>query len=211
MKYYLKGLAKRLGILVLCASGVMPSKAETVSIYDDSFTISNVPSGALGGILSGRWGTWNSSTGEFTQQVANSLNAGYVDLTAAPELAVTLNQTLNLGQSSGAINGIYAPGTSLALAIFTNGSSDAQALNFSSAISGAVLTDSSWITPTFANNANMVDYIFTEATVARLGTFTFNGGNEQIGFAVIPEPSSFFLVSFSIALLATRIGRMRKG
>lgn len=178
-----------------------PCRAETVSIYDDSFTISNVPVGAVGGILSGRWGTWDSVTSRFIQNVTTSLNAGYVDLSATPkELSITLNQTLNLGQTSGATSGVYAPGTSLALAVFTNGTADAQATNWSSATHGVVLTDASWITPTFANNANMVDYAFTANTIARLGTFNFNSGTEQLGLVLIPEPSTLALAMSSLGL-----------
>ena len=117
--------SKYLSLIILGILGaVTSSRAETVSIYDDSFTV-NLPASITGsgGIFSGRWGTWNNSTGVFTQEITNSLNAGYVDLSGAPttvELSITLNQTLNLGQSSGSINGVYAPGTLLALAIFAN-------------------------------------------------------------------------------------------
>lgn len=197
--------------LALCLGGYLSnfSRAETVSLYDDSFTVSNLPAGAVGGILSGRWGTWDAATSTFLQGVTSSLNAGYVDLSVSPrELSITMNQTLNLGQTSGSISGVYAPGTPLAMAIFTNGSSDAQALNWSSATFGVVLTDASWITPTFANNANMVDFEFTSATIAAFGTFSFNSGNEQIGLALIPEPTSLAL-SLSALLLFALKGRRR--
>jgi len=195
------------GLLIVAFLRTESAQSETMSLDDLSFSVSNVPSGATGGILSGRWGTWNSVTSTFIQDVTAALNAGYVDL-SGPELSITLNQTLNLGQTSGAVSGVYAPGTSLAVAIFTNGSADAQSINWSSATFGVVLTDSSWITPTFANNANPVSYLFSELTVARLGSFNFNSGNEQLGLALIPEPSTATLLIAALSGLFLR--RRRK-
>lgn len=178
---------------------IVPAKSETLSLDDTTFTVNNVPAGAVGGILSGRWGTWNAGTSTFTQAVTNALNAGYVDL-AAPEMSITLNQTTN---------GTYAAGTFLAVAIFTNGSADAQALNFSSATRGIVLTDTAWVAPTFANNANMLPKIFSSSTVARIGTFTYSAAaNDILTLAVIPEPSSFSLLAMgSLAFACARLRR----
>jgi len=202
---------RNLGAASLALLGLlMTSRAETVSIYDDSFTVNLPPSlTGSGGILSGRWGTWNSVTGVFTQQITNTLNAGYVDLSVTPkELSITLNQTLNLGQSSGSINGVYAPGTLLALAIFTNsGSADVSGSNYDSTWASAILTDAAWLTPTFANNANMVDYAFSSSTTAVVGSFSYNSGNEII--TLVPEPSTGALLMIgSVGLVALR--RLRK-
>jgi hypothetical protein len=178
---------------------IVSAKSETLTLDDITFTVNNVPAGAAGGILSGRWGTWDSGSSTFIQSVTSALNAGYVDL-SGPELSITLNQTTN---------GTYTAGTALALAIFTNGSADAQALNFSSATSGVVLTDAAWVAPSFANNANMLPKVFSNSTVARIGSFTYSAsGNDILTLAVIPEPSSLSLLAMgSLALVCARFGR----
>jgi len=196
-------------LTVLTTLSVVNLRAETVSIYDDSFTV-NLPSGiGTGGILSGRWGTWNAGTGTFTQQITSSAAGGYVDLSVTPrELSIILNQTLNFGQTSGAVSGVYTPGTLLALAIFTDdASADRQASNYVSTWARAILTDEAWVTPTFANNANSVDYVFSANTVAQVGSFSYNGGNEVI--TLVPEPSTGALMMIGAAgLVALR--RLRK-
>ena len=155
-------ILKTFACVGLVLTGVL--KAETLSIYDATFNVNGVPVGAVGGILSARWGTWNSGTSTFTQQITTSNNAGYVDLSATPgELSVTLNQTLN---------NVYSSGSLLALAIFTDGTSDAQNANFSSSFARAVLTDASWSAPSF-NKEELEEwarlaswYMISEYTVA---------------------------------------------
>jgi len=181
---------------LLAANG---SWAETLSIYDDSFTLVNVP-GSVGssGILSGRWGVWNSSTSTFSQAVTSTLAAGYVDL-SAPELSITLNQINSTN---------YASGTLMALAIFTDGSSDAQALNYSPTYNfRAVLIDPLWQAVGFANNANMVNYVFSSNTTAVVGSYSYNGGAEVI--SLVPEPATGSLLLIAGAGLVS-LRRLRK-
>jgi hypothetical protein len=186
-------------------------KAETLSIYDDSFVVNGVPSLAVGNIISGRWGLWNAGTATFNQAIVNSLSAGYVDLSpSAEELSITLNQTSN---------STYAAGTSMALAIFASNSVDSQALNWSltpggakqaSIVAWAVLTDSTWVAPTFANNANPVDVTFTANTQAVIGSFSGGaaGGAGIQTITMIPEPSSASLLALGVAgLVALRARR----
>ncbi|NBT49202.1 MAG: hypothetical protein EBT07_15540, partial [Actinobacteria bacterium] len=183
-------------------------KAETLSIYDDSFVVNGVPSLAIGNIISGRWGLWDAGTKTFSQAIVNSLSAGYVDLSpSAKELSITLNQTSN---------STYAVGTPVALAIFASNSADSQALNWSltangakqsSIVAWAVLTDSSWVIPTFANNALPVDVTFTANTQAVLGSFSGGaaGGLGTQTITMIPEPSSASLLALGVAgLVALR-------
>jgi hypothetical protein len=177
-------------------------KAETISIYDDSFVVNGAPTLAVGKIISGRWGQWNDVSSTFNQAIVTSLNAGYVDLTpSAKELSITLNQTTTT---------TYAAGQSMALAIFASNSADSQALNWSltaggarqsSVVAYAVLTDTSWVTPLFANNAKDVPFTFTANTQAVLGTFT---GGAALGAGIqtitmIPEPSSASLLALGMA------------
>jgi hypothetical protein len=185
-------------------------KAETLSIYDDSFVVNGVPSLAVGKIISGRWGIWDAGTATFSQAIVNSLSAGYVDLGTPKELTITLNQTSN---------STYAAGTSMALAIFASNSVDSQALNWSltangakqaSIVAWAVLTDSTWVAPTFANNARPVDVTFTANTQAVLGSFSGGaaGGAGLQTITMIPEPSSASLLALGVAgLVALRARR----
>ena len=178
-------------ILIALVSLGVPNalKSETLSIFDDSFIVSNYP--VTSNILSGRWGTWDSLNSVFTQAVTTG-NNGYVDL-STPELSITLNQ-LN--------NTVYTAGTALALAIFTDGSADAQTLNWGGTVTrAAVLTDASWVAPTFGNNANPVDWVFTINTAAVKGTFSYNAGNQLIGLATVPEPTTWALLAGSLTMV----------
>ena len=189
-------ILKTLG-LVLFGVGLLasPIQAETIVIEDFNFTVGNRPAGA--NILSGRWGVWNVGTSTFVQAVTNSLNAGYVDVPNT-EISVTLNQT-------SAAN--YAAGTAMSFAIFTDGSADAQALNFSAATRAVILSDVAWVAPSWANNAVNIPFTFTANTVARFGSYSFNGGNEVLTLAVIPEPSTFSLLAGGLSLMALRLRR----
>jgi len=179
-------------------------KAETISIYDDSFSVTGIPVGSPASFLSGRWGLWDAGTSTFIQGITTGLNAGYVDL-SSPELSITLNQTTPAN---------YSAGTQMALAIFANTTiSDSGSLNWTSAgvNYGAVLTDSSWIAPAFANNANSVDFTFSSSTLAQKGSYSFNGGNQIIGvvnLAAVPEPSVASLFALgTVGLVALRARR----
>jgi hypothetical protein len=186
-------------------------KAETLSIYDDSFVVNGVPSLAVGKIISGRWGQWNAGTATFSQAIVTDLNSGYVDLTpSAKELSITLNQTTPT---------TYGSGVQMALAIFASNSADSQALDWSltaggarqaSVVAYAVLTDTSWITPLFSNSAAMVDFTFTANTQAVLGSFIGGaaGGLGTQTITMIPEPSSASLLALGVAgLVALRARR----
>lgn len=191
---------KQLCLMALLAAGLLSTaRAETISIYDDSFSVVNVP-GSVGasGILSGRWGIWNAGSSTFTQAIVNSLNAGYVDL-GGPELSITLNQTSN---------STYTSGTLMAFAIFTDGSTDSSSLHYSPTYSiRAILTDPLWQAVSFANNANMVNYVFSSNTTAVVGGYNYNGGTEVI--TLVPEPATGSLLLLGgLGLVALR--RLRK-
>ncbi|MEI8293693.1 MAG: PEP-CTERM sorting domain-containing protein [bacterium] len=161
----------------------LTSKAETLNLYTTSISIAGGPTSAA--ILGARWGVWNGTS--FTQAVTSSANAGYVDLTGGPETSITLNQTNN---------NVYVAGTVLAVAIYgNNGVSDSQAVNYSTSqgLAGfkqAVLTNTSWVAPTFNNNATPVSFNFTGAT-AVVGIFASNT------ITMVPEPSTYALVALA--------------
>jgi hypothetical protein len=185
----------------------LPAKAETLNFYDDSFAVFNNGSllSSSTPYFSAVWGKWDAGTSMFSTIVGiNASNTGYVDL-STPELIVALNQTTNSNIASGA---------QLALAIYNSplletppGSGTLLASSYNTSVNRAILVDSSWTAPTFANNANPLSYAFTAGTSAVFGTFSYNGGTEQIG--MVPEPSTGALLMIGAAgLVALR--RLRK-
>jgi hypothetical protein len=169
-------------VSVFAIGTVQSGMAESILIYDEEFTIVGAPGGTS--VLSARWGIWNGST--FVQSVTSGLNSGSVDMSSAPsyyELLATLNQTSNT---------IFAQGTHLALAIFTDGSVNAQNLNWGAQppAYAVVLVDPSWTAPAFTNSAAFVPFNFSVNTTATFGGFSFNEGDKVITLAAIPEPSA---------------------
>lgn len=165
------------------------SKAETLSLYDATFTISGLPTAFNSSILSARWGVWNAETSTFTQAVTSSVAAGYVEI-AAPELSVTLSQ-IN--------NNVYASGTQMAFAIFANSAGDSQALNWGASVPTyrGIFTDTTWIAPSFSNTPAFVNFTLTANTTALVGDYAFNAGNQTL--TLIPEPSSLSLGALGLA------------
>jgi len=183
-----------LAVMSLSASTNL-SKSETLSLYDDMFTISGLPTGFNSSILSARWGVWNSGSSTFVQAVTSSVAAGYVDI-ATPELSVTLSQ-IN--------NSIYTAGTQMALAIFATSAGDSQALNWGGSIPAylGIFTDTSWVAPSFSNSPAFVNFTLTANTTALVGGYAFNAGNQTL--TLIPEPSSMTLGALGlVSILALR-------
>lgn len=186
------------GLLALAVAATATTKvnAEIISIFDSNFSFLSVPINSE--FLSARWGIWDGS--QFIQITTNSSNTGYVEF-ESPEIFVGLTQVDNT---------IYTAGNQLALAFYTDGSPDAQTLNWSPTSGfGAVLTDTSWIVPTFANNANIISYNLSANTIALVGAYSFNGGNEVITLAPIPEPATFAAFA-GMAMLGLAVVRRRK-
>lgn len=188
-------------VACICAS-TLTTRAETLSIFDDTFSIISAPTSAT--VLGARWGLWSGSS--FVQAVTSGANLGYVDI-SSPELSITLNQV---------DNSVYTVGTQLSVAIYgNNGVSDSQAVNFATAagLSGfkyAVLTDPSWLVPTFTVSASFVDFNLTASTTAQYGSYSYNGGNQQITTAAVPEPSTYALLAMSGVAFGGYVIRRRR-
>lgn len=181
-------------------------KADGLILFDDTFSVGNLPIGlSTTAILSGRWGTWDPATLTFSQQLTDgSSNVGYVDL-GGKEITISLNQV---------DNSVYVAGRQLSLAMFAVGTNpNVQTQNFISATHAVILQDPTWIAPTFTAVPEFKNVLFTASTTAVMGTYSFNGGNELFGLAVIPEPSSMSLVVTGLAsILAFRRKRaLNKG
>jgi hypothetical protein len=190
--------------LLISACLFQASKAETISMFQDTFSIVNTQTSSL---LSARWGTWDGT--QFTQSILSDINSGYAD-PSAPELQVSLNQTDNSN---------FTAGNKFALAIFTDGNTgDRSTLNWSSAKFGTVLIDTNWTIPSFSNNTNAISFILNDSTSAVIGSFVNNGGVQIIGMDAIsvttgsniPEPSSYAAI-FGLSVLGMAHFRRRSG
>ncbi|NBQ65101.1 MAG: PEP-CTERM sorting domain-containing protein [Verrucomicrobia bacterium] len=156
------------------------AQASTVKVFDNDGLIAVNTTPALGATASiaARLGTWNGST--FT---AASTAAGYFD-NDLKELSATVSASAN---SAVGIN----QGTAFALAIYNASTTTA----YSSSIAQAILTDTSWIMPLLDFSLTINNFQLTGSTVARVGSYNYNGGNQIITLASIPEPSSLSLMA----------------
>lgn len=168
-------------------------KASTVKIFDNDGLIAVNMTPALGATatIAARLGTWNGTT--FT--MAPITAAGYFD-NDLKDLAATVSASSNAGVG---IN----QGTQLALAIYNSPSTTA----YSTAVARAVLTDVSWIMPLLDFSTSTTSFSLLNTTTAVIGTYSFNGGNQQIG--LIPEPSTASLFGFGALVLW--VVRKKKG
>ena len=174
-------------------------RAENIIIQDADYSFVGLPSSATS-FVSIRFGTWNSVTSVFTQQISGADgNLGYASV-AGDEMQINLSQTDNV---------IYSASTALALAVFTNGSADAGSLDFTPSNSAyrAIFTNANWVVGTLANNTDERIFPLDINTIAVVGGYNFNSGNQII--TLIPEPSTGALMMIGAAgLVALR--RLRK-
>jgi len=176
--------------LTLCSSAAF---ANSVGIADFTFSFFNGPSAVTTGAYDARWGSF--SGGLFTPflgAVSTNDNLGYFDA-SGPEIAVTFAQIDNSN---------VAAGTQLSLSLTLA----EYASIFSNAAPQVILTDPSWIAPTFVFLTEpQIVFSFTSNTTAQRGLFSFNGGNEILN-TVIPEPSSFAALAglAAVGMVVTR-------
>ena len=179
-----------LGVIAALAAFSVPAQASTVRIFDTSLTVNNTPALSSTAIIGARLGVWNGTS--FTAAPLG-VAAGYFDNDLV-ELSASISSAAN---STVGINS----GDLFALAIYNSASTSA----YSSGVNQAILTDASWIMPAFDFSLTQSTFGLTANTVARVGTYNFNGGNNIIGLSVIPEPSSASLMALgSLGLWLTR-------
>jgi len=187
----LKGLIVMAGAIAL---GAVSLKAESVRIsdLDGQITVVNTPALGATVTIGARIGLWDGTN--FTS-VGNVVGAGFFD-NDLKELSASISAASN---PSG-----YSTGTLLALAIY-NSSATA---DFSSLVNHAILTDPGWLMPTLAfGTAVKATYGLTANTVAQVGGYSFNSGNQAI--TLVPEPATGSLLLLGgMGLLALR--RLRK-
>lgn len=179
MKIQVKSVKKILSGMICAVAITGSSQASTVRIFDTSLSVSNTPALSSTAVIGARLGVWNGTS--FTAAPI-SVAAGYFDNDLV-ELSATISASAN------ATVGINA-GDLFALAIYNAASTTA----YSTAVNQAILTDASWIMPALDFSLTVNNFSLTANTVARVGTYNFNSGNNLIGLAVIPEPSSASLL-----------------
>ena len=171
----------------------MLSESKAVSsivLYDDSFTIMVDNNPVSDRYLSALWGTYING-------IFNPLpnGTGYVD----PGVDFLEMQV----SYSKVDNSDVVTNTLLALAIYDADLVNFTAAPYNSSYEKAVLTDASWLAPSFDNTPNMESFVLTSNTTALVGTFSYNGGNETIG--VVPEPSTMHLTLLGLLALRRKI------
>lgn len=159
------------------------SQATSIKIYDDSLSVIASPALSDTSVIAARLGIWNGTT--FTPALAGI--SGYFD-NELKELAASISASDN------AVVGINA-GQSFALAIYNLSSTS----NYSAVVQQAILTDTSWIMPTLEFGLAETILPMTSNTVAAVGTYSWNGGNQSITLDLIPEPSSVSLLALGFA------------
>jgi hypothetical protein len=176
------------------AFGLAPVQAEAVKIADlDGFiTVVNTPVLGPTESIGARLGLWDGTT--FTS-VGNVVGKGFFD---------NENKDLSAEISASSNPSGYATGTLLALAIYNS----APTADYSSSVNRAILTDASWIMPTLAfGTTTKATYGLTANTIAQVGTYSYNSGNQTI--TLIPEPSTGALMALgAVGMIALR--RLRK-
>jgi hypothetical protein len=116
-------------------------------------------------------------------------------------MTVTLSSTTNTG---------VIPSTSLLAVGFFDIQNGSLFTSTSSFTARAILTDSSWVAPTFSTSPGITTYNFTSNTTAEVGSFIFSlSGNDSIGFSAVPEPATY-AVLFGLSVLGLAAYRRRR-
>lgn len=178
-----------LALLFLLATPIV--RSESLSLFSDSFSFVSGASLSDGQVYSARLGVWD---GGFNQRVAGTVHTGFMEVNLSPdffELSVVLSQIDNTN---------FSVGEQFSLAIFTDGSGDAQTLDWSngSFVDFIIVTDPSWLIPTFSNNPATLTYDFSSNTTAVVGNFDWNAGSPIL--TAVPEPSTYAAIVGLIAL-----------
>jgi hypothetical protein len=187
-------MKKLYSILTSLIAATAFSHASVLTLEDFDFTLLNPAGTALTAPYSnitGLWGTYSS--GVFTPLITSTPNAatnsGYAAL-AGDDMLV------NLSQSN---NNLVVAGATLSISFYKL----EEGSTYSSTVDQIVLTDPTWIAPTFVFGTGSNSVSFTSSTSTQLlsgfqnaGTYTYNDGTESLRFAsAVPEPSTYALMA----------------
>lgn len=195
-------LAKSIVLSFSCLAGSLSAQTFTgVNLFDDTFSLINGTTPVTTGTYEVRWGSYSGSV--FTPYFgvpAGVANDGYV---GNPFGAFELFASLTTAD-----NTVISANTQLYLAVTLL----ADQANYVSSANEIILTDPSWLAPSFALVGDPKDVSLTASTTALKGSYSFNGGNQilTIGSAtVIPEPSSFAALA-GLAAVGMAASRRRR-
>ena len=180
-----KNMKKTILAGLLALTAISASQAGTFSIYSEDLTISGISTK-----ISGLWGSYSS--GVFTPLLTSTptpgLNTGFYDGTSTTkELDVTLSQNNN--------NTILV-GASLYLSIYNLPEGSA----YSATANQIVLSDPTWIAPTFGISSSSSPEFTANTVVNNLsgftgGSYNYNSGSPTISLSAVPEPSTYALMA----------------
>jgi hypothetical protein len=187
-------IKNKLVATAIALASVASSYASDFSIYDGDYSFFDGATQITAGAYEVRWGTYVSGVFTPIAGVSSSdASKGYND-PSSPEISALLS----LGN-----NAAVAAGTQLAL----NLTLLADDSDYVSAVKEVILTDATWVAPTFVLVAPETAVTFTSSTTALKGSYSFNAGNEI--FTIVPEPSTYAALA-GVAVLGLAALRRRR-
>jgi hypothetical protein len=193
-----------IALLMFVSSG--SSRAGSVSVNDFDISAFAADASPITATISAMWGTY--SGGAFTPLLSftqSAQNTGYLD-GSDNEFVVAFIQS---------DNSIIAADTPMFVSIF-NVPGGAGTSTWSSSAEQIVLSDPTWVAPTFTLTQPQLDWALTSSTVAMslaqfggsTGTYNFNDGAPQV--TLVPEPSTYALLGLAGLALGGYAMRRRK-
>jgi len=197
-------MKKLLYLLTVLLAMPMGLKAGSVTLEDFSSTVFYPVSTQLTtGIIATIWGLYDSGTKVFTPLISatpSASNSGFLDLPNT-ELFLNLVQGDNINVAVGSL--LYA-----AIYNLPEGST------YNMTIAQAILTDPSWVAPTFTFSTPTLTFNLTANTTTVLtngagqGLYNYNGGSPEVTLA-IPEPTTMALLAGSLTAIMVLRRRRR--
>ena len=184
-------------LAVFVATSLSAFATDKLVLEDFDYAISgNSNVSAPGAYLAAFWGSYS---GDVFTPVSGGVNAGYFGLGGDDSLA-SFSTTTNIGT--------VVAGSTLYLGIF-DVASGSPFSSVTDSTARVILSDPTWIAPTFNTSPGSQTVELTSNTTAVFGNYTFGAGNQTIGLVAVPEPSSFAALA-GFAVLGLAASRRRR-